>query len=50
MSARGVFALTAYILAIAADGTYLAFGPDKNLARLTGWLDELHHTPSLFGT
>lgn len=31
-----------------ADGTYLAFGPDKNLARLTGWLDELHHTPSLF--
>ena len=33
-----------------ADGTYLAFGPDKNLARLTGWLDELHYTPSLFGT
>lgn len=32
-----------------ADGTYLAFGPDKNLARLTGWLDELHATPSLFG-
>ena len=33
-----------------ADGTYLAFGPDKNLARMRGWLDELHHTPSLFGT
>lgn len=33
-----------------ADGTYLAFGPTKNLARLTGWLDDLHHTPSLFGT
>lgn len=32
-----------------ADGTYLAFGPDKNLALLTGWLDELHHVPSLFG-
>lgn len=32
-----------------ADGTYLAFGPEKNLTRLTGWLDELHHTPSLFG-
>lgn len=31
-----------------ADGTYLAFGPDKNLPRLTGWLDELHHTPTLF--
>lgn len=33
-----------------ADGTYLAFGPEKNLARLTGWLDELHFAPSLFGT
>jgi hypothetical protein len=32
-----------------ADGTYLAFGPDKNLPRLTSWLTELHHTPSLFG-
>lgn len=32
-----------------ADGTYLAFGPDKNLARLAGWLDELGRTPSLFG-
>jgi hypothetical protein len=33
-----------------ADGTYLAFGPEKNLARLTGWLDEIHHTPSLFAS
>jgi hypothetical protein len=33
-----------------ADGTYLAFGPDKNLRLLTSWLDELHQTPSLFGT
>lgn len=32
-----------------ADGTYLAFGPDTNLPKLTAWLDELHHTPSLFG-
>lgn len=32
-----------------ADGTYLAFGPEKNLARLAGWLDELDRTPSLFG-
>ncbi|MEU5979417.1 hypothetical protein [Streptomyces sp. NPDC047315] len=31
------------------DGTYLAFGPAKNLARLADWLGELHHTPSLFG-
>ncbi|MEU0634351.1 hypothetical protein, partial [Streptomyces sp. NPDC005989] len=32
-----------------ADGTYLAFGPDKNLPRLANWLTELHHTPSLYG-
>lgn len=25
-----------------ADGTFLAFGPTKNLPRLLGWLDELH--------
>ncbi|MFG3173695.1 hypothetical protein ACGFZC_01325 [[Kitasatospora] papulosa] len=30
-----------------ADGTYLAFGPDTNLPKLTAWLDELHHTPTL---
>ncbi|MFJ5294465.1 hypothetical protein [Streptomyces sp. NPDC088348] len=33
-----------------ADGTYLAFGPDKNLPLLCGWLTELHHAPSLFGS
>lgn len=32
-----------------ADGTYLAFGPETNLPKLTGWLTELHRTPSLFG-
>lgn len=32
-----------------ADGTYLAFGPEKNLARLTSWLDDMWHNPSLFG-
>jgi hypothetical protein len=30
-----------------ADGTYLAFGPDKNLARLSGWLADLRQRPSL---
>ncbi|MFF0740582.1 hypothetical protein ACFYVL_09285 [Streptomyces sp. NPDC004111] len=30
-----------------ADGTYLAFGPDKNLPKLLSWLDELHGRPSL---
>lgn len=32
-----------------ADGTYLVFGPVKNLARLNGWLDDIEHRPSLFG-
>ncbi|MCA1220203.1 hypothetical protein [Streptomyces sp. 8L] len=31
------------------DGTFLAFGPDKNLARLRGWLNEIDSRPSLFG-
>lgn len=31
-----------------ADGTYLAFGPDTNLPTLLGWLDHMHHNPSLF--
>lgn len=30
-----------------ADGTYLVFGPDQNLPKLLGWLDEFHATPSL---
>lgn len=33
-----------------ADGTYLAFGPDKNLALLLGWLEELRHMPTLFAS
>ncbi|WP_329407310.1 hypothetical protein OG802_04130 [Streptomyces sp. NBC_00704] len=32
-----------------ADGTYLAFGPDKNLPKLLTWLDELDGRPSLIG-
>ncbi|MEI5602948.1 hypothetical protein, partial [Streptomyces brasiliscabiei] len=32
-----------------ADGTYLAFGPDKNLPKLLSWLDELDGCPSLIG-
>lgn len=31
-----------------ADGTYLVFGPAKNLPRLLGWLDELSNSPTLF--
>lgn len=26
-----------------ADGTYLTFGPDVNLPKLLGWLDEIQH-------
>ena len=29
------------------DGTYLAFGPDVNLTRLLGWVDDLTRQPSL---
>lgn len=32
------------------DGTYIAYGPDKNLARVLTWRDKLHRTPSLFGS
>jgi hypothetical protein len=31
-----------------ADGTYLSFGPDRNLPTLLGWLDDMHRRPSLF--
>lgn len=31
-----------------ADGTILAFGPEKNLPQVLSWLDEIHTTPSLF--
>jgi hypothetical protein len=27
-----------------ADGTFLAFGPDRNLPRLLGWLTEIDGT------
>jgi hypothetical protein len=30
------------------DGTFLAFGPRKNLPRLLGWIDEIDRTPTLF--
>lgn len=30
-----------------ADGTYLAFGPDKNGPRLLAWLDEMRREPVL---
>lgn len=30
-----------------ADGTFLAFGPDKNTPRLLAWLNTLHHEPML---
>lgn len=29
------------------DGTFLCFGPDKNLPRLTGWLEALRSQPRL---
>lgn len=29
------------------DGTFLVFGPDKNLGRLNGWIDNLNTQPAL---
>lgn len=34
--------------ATTVDGTYLAFGPKRNLPRLLGWLNEVDKQPSLF--
>ncbi|MEV6932282.1 hypothetical protein AB0M46_48410 [Dactylosporangium sp. NPDC051485] len=36
----------ASIGAHSADGTYLAYGPDRNLPRLLGWLEHLHALPA----
>lgn len=33
-----------------ADGTYLAFGPDRNLPTLIRWLAEIRHSQPLFAT
>lgn len=33
-----------------ADGTFVAFGPSKNLRRALSWLDELDQRPSLMNT
>lgn len=30
-----------------ADGTYLAFGPDKNIGKLAGWLRQMEQTPHM---
>lgn len=31
------------------DGTYLVFGPDVNLPKLLGWIDDLDARPAMFG-
>ena len=31
------------------DGTFLVFGPEKNLPRLLGWIRDLDERPALFG-
>lgn len=33
-----------------ADGTYLAYGPDRNLPRLLGWLREINCQGALWET
>ncbi|MFC9874828.1 hypothetical protein [Nocardia salmonicida] len=37
----------AWIDCDSVDGTFLTFGPDQNLARLTRWLDDLVDKPAL---
>lgn len=32
-----------------ADGTYLAFGPEKNLPKLTNWMQQVKRQPALEG-
>jgi hypothetical protein len=32
-----------------SDGTFLTFGPDKNLPQLLGWLRDVNHQGALFG-
>src|SRR5690349_2571418 len=32
-----------------ADGTFVAFGPDRNLPELMGWLHDVNHQAGLFG-
>jgi hypothetical protein len=39
-----------WIGADSCDGTYLCYGPDLNLARMTRWLDQLDANPMLMGS
>lgn len=46
-SARRIAAMEAYGVD-SVDGTFLVFGPDKNVKRLQGWFDAMKRQPSLF--
>jgi hypothetical protein len=41
------FAAAAWANFDSADGTFLAYSPDRNLARLVAWLDRAHAQPQL---
>lgn len=47
VNTRGRLRMAAAAGAGSVDGTYLRFGPDTNLPKLTAWLDELHRQPFL---
>lgn len=41
-------AYAAHLGCDSADGTFLAFGPDKNLPRVRAWFERLEGSPALF--
>lgn len=43
------FLAFAHLGCASSDGTFLGFGPEVNLPKLLGWIDEYHQQPSLFG-
>jgi hypothetical protein len=47
VNSRRRLAIAAWYGCDSADGTYLAFGPDKNLPKLLAWIDELGRQPTV---
>lgn len=49
VNSRRRYAIAEWFGCDTADGTYLAFGPDQNLPRLTAWTSEFDNQPSFYG-
>ncbi|MEW2147745.1 hypothetical protein AB0909_00665 [Streptomyces albidoflavus] len=50
VNSRRRLGIAGWLGADSCDGTYLAFGPNRNLPKLLGWLGEIGHAPSLCAT